>query len=84
MNEWRHVINDTVFEVCAPNQISIWYPWQEKYGPPLRPLHSSAFAKDNGYGDAFPFAAELDFQQFCERYAESRPYLIEPSPRLSS
>ncbi|MFC9591546.1 hypothetical protein ACFTUC_17370 [Streptomyces sp. NPDC056944] len=78
---WRHVINDTVFEWSAPNQIAIWYPWQEKYGEPVRPLFSATYADENGYALLFPFADEQEFREFCEKHAEARPYLVEPAPK---
>ncbi|MEV0471017.1 hypothetical protein [Streptomyces prunicolor] len=77
---WRHVINDTVFTWSAQNQIAIWYPWQEKYGLPVRPLFSATYAHENGMSN-FSFESEEQFQRFCEQHAEARPYLVEPSPK---
>ncbi|MEU6765927.1 hypothetical protein ABZ916_25855 [Streptomyces sp. NPDC046853] len=78
---WRHVINDTVFDLSAHNQIAIVYPWQEKYGEPVRPLFSATYSSENNQGDAWTFKNEKEFQAFCEKYAETRPYLIEPAPK---
>lgn len=81
MRCWRHVINDTVFTWSAPNQIAIFYPWQEKYGQPVRPLFSATYANEHGYEGAFPFETEQEFRDLCKTHAEARPYLVEPAPK---
>jgi hypothetical protein len=72
----RHVINRTLFEWSAQNQIAIWYPWQEKHGEPKRPLFSATYARENAMSN-FAFESTEDFAAFCEEHAKSRPYLIE-------
>ncbi|MGG2462815.1 hypothetical protein ACO0M4_23855 [Streptomyces sp. RGM 3693] len=73
------MIADTVFTLSAPNQISIWYPWQPKYGNPVRPLFSATYSSEHGMGDHFDFASNEEFAEFCETHAARHPYLIENS-----
>jgi hypothetical protein len=72
----RYVIHRTLFEWSAQNQIAIWYPWQEKYGEPKRPLFSATYANENAMSN-FAFVTEAEFAAFCEQHAKAHPFLIE-------